>query len=154
LKRSEESRQVTRINLDCDDGDLGALGQVRAEAQIGFSFTPPVPGILEVVVDVLNLGGSVDVDITDEWWWSQALATLRNYITISVLHPGGPETQVALMDQSSVESDGDNVSAHHNHLNPVQHYMAHLFTAQPVHGGQPTISPWGAEAWTLRLRGI
>jgi hypothetical protein len=135
-----------RVNLDCDDAEFDGLSQVVADAQIAFAFTPPVPGVLEVVVDVMNLKCSVDIDITYDWWLSFARVVPRNYITVSVLHPEGPETQLALMDESTIDTDGDDTSAHNNHLNTVQHYMAHFFTAQPVPGGVSAILTVGSRS--------
>ena len=133
------------VSIGCDDSDW-ARAQVRAEAQIAFGFTPPVPGILEIVVDTQCVRGTYDLTIRDNFGFSGASAAQYNYIMISLLHPSGPETQVALMDTSAATSDGDDKTLANNHLNIVQHYFAHLFSSQPVRAGESIIVTVGTRS--------
>jgi hypothetical protein len=120
--------------------------RVRADAQIAFGFVPPVAGILQVVVDVQCVQGRYDLTIRDNLGLSGAAAAQYNYVMMSLLYPNAPEVQLALMDESHAESDGDNLSIQNNHLNVVQHYFADFFSAAPVRAGETIIVTVGTQS--------
>jgi hypothetical protein len=134
------------ITLECDDADFSDLARAQADAQVAFGFEPPVAGILQVSVDVQCLQGRYDLSIRDNFGPSGGAAAQVNWITISLLHPDGPETQLAEMDKSDWGTDGDNLSIEHRRLYPVQHYFADLFSSEPVRAGESVVVAVGTRS--------
>jgi hypothetical protein len=134
------------VTLDCDDADFSDEARAQADAQVAFGFVPPVAGILQVAVDVQCLQGRYDLSIRDNFGPSGGAAAQVNWITISLLHPDGPDTQVAEMDKSDWGTDGDNLSIEHRRLYPVQHYFANLFSSEPVRAGESIVVAVGTRS--------
>ena len=134
------------ITLDCDDADFSDDARAQADAQVAFGFVPPVAGILQVAVDVQCLQGRYDLSIRDNFGPSGGTAAQVNWITISLLHPDGPDTQLAEMDKSDWGTDGDNLNIEHRRLYPVQHYFANLFSSEPVRAGESIVVAVGTRS--------
>ena len=129
---------------DCSDGGFSNHSQAVSDSEIAFLFTPPAAGVMEIIIDMMNLHCDARVTITDNILWSGASAVLRNYAMVSVLHPDETETQLFEMDRCSLSSDGDSTGRSWNNLNRVQHYLGWFSTERPVPGGQPVIITAGS----------
>ena len=125
--------------MDCDDAGGWDLAHVIGETQIAFAFTPPVTGVIEVLIDAQSTICTHEIEIEDEWGFSDAQCTQQNYLMMNVLHPNVPVHSLALMSILSKESDGDDLSVSQETLTRGQHYYAQLFSSGPVVAGQSVI---------------
>jgi hypothetical protein len=125
--------------MDCDDADNWDLAHVIGEAQIAFAFTPPITGLIEVLIDAQSTIATHHVRIEDEWGFSDAWCNQQTYLMMNVLHPNVPESSLALMSNMYKSSGGDDLTANEEHLTRGQHYFAQLFSSGPVSAGQSVI---------------
>jgi hypothetical protein len=130
--------------MDCvDAGDFDAASIV-SESQIAFSFEPPTTGVVEVIIDAQCTIDSHDLEIEDEWGFSNAWTNQMSYLMMNVLHPNVPVSSMAQMTNMYREADGDDLSAHVELLTRGVHYSAHLFSSGPVPAGQSVVITAGA----------
>ena len=134
-----------KLTLDCTDGGFGEGMQARADAQIGFGFVPPITGLVEVIVDAQSTHGIHDVRMSDNFGFSSASAALRNYLTVSFLHPGAPENQLTPVAEAKVTSDGDDVSDR-KELSKFQHYFADVVSAKPARANETIVIAVGTRS--------
>jgi hypothetical protein len=135
--------------MDCDDAGNWDLAHVIGEAQIAFAFTPPVAGLIEVLIDAQPTIGTHSVAIEDEFGFSDAWCNQHNYLMMNVLHPNVPESSLAAMSAMSKSSGGDDLTAFEEHLTRGQHYFAQLFSSGPVPAGQSVIITVGTRSFDI-----
>lgn len=134
------------VTVDCDDAEFPDAVVADARTQIAFGFEPPVAGILQVDVDVQCVAGKYELNVRDNFGYSDAYAHLSSHIIISLLHADGPETQFHRMDERTEVTQGDNLSIEHIRLYPVQHYFATLFSSAPVRAGRSIVVAVGTRS--------
>lgn len=135
--------------MDCDDADDIDLAHVIGEAQIAFAFTPPVTGLIEVLIDAQSTIATHSLVIDDEFGFSDAWCNQHNFLMMNVLHPNVPEPSLAQMSSMSRESGGGDVTANEEHLTRGGHYFAQLFSSGPVPAGQTVIVTAGTRTFDI-----
>ena len=135
--------------MDLDDAGDWNVADVMGEAQIAFAFTPPITGVLEVLIDAQSTFGTHAIDIEDEFGFSSAWCYQNNYLMMNVLHPNVPEPSLARMSNHGAESGGDDVSTGRDNLTRGQHYFARLFSTGPVPAGQSVIISAGTQSFDI-----
>lgn len=135
--------------MDCDDGGDWNVASATAESQIAVPFVPPTAGIVEVLVDAQSSMAKHDIDIEDEFGFSDAWTYQNNYLMMNVLHPNVAEPSLSLMSNAGVKTDGDDASTHQETLIRGQHYFAHLFSAGPVPAGQTVVVTVGTRSFDI-----
>jgi len=135
--------------MDLDDAGDWNVAHVIGEAQIAFAFTPPVAGLIEVLIDAQSTIGTHNLAIEDEFGFSSAWCNQHNYLMMNVLHPNVPEHSLALMSTLSKATGGDDLTAGQSNLTRGQHYFAQLFSSGPVPAGQSVIITVGTRAFDI-----
>lgn len=135
--------------MDLDDAGDWNVAHVIGEAQIAFAFTPPVAGLIEVLIDAQSTIGTHSLSIEDEFGFSNAWCNQHNYLMMNVLHPNVPEHSVALMSTMSKKTGGDDLTASQSNLTRGQHYFAQLFSSGPVPAGQSVIITVGTRTFDI-----
>jgi hypothetical protein len=135
--------------MDGDDTGSFDLAHVIGEAQIAFGFTPPVTGLIEVLIDAQALFGTHFLEIEDEFGFSEAWCNQNNYLMMDVLHPNVPVSSLALMSNMSKETGGDDLTASQETLTRGQHYFAQLFSSGPVPAGQRVVITVGTRTFDI-----
>lgn len=138
-----------RCKMDCSDASSFDAADVIAETQIAFAFTPPVAGLVEVLIDAQSTIGTHFVRIEDEWGFSNAWCHQNNYLMMDVLHPNVPDHSLAHMSGMSKETDGDDVVAGQENLARGQHFFAQLLSSGPVPAGQSVIITVGTRTFDI-----
>ena len=82
----------------------------------------------------MNTFGHHDLDIADEWGWSEHWTHQHNYVSLNVFHPNVTERSLALMSQFDAEGNEDR-SWRVRALTPGSHYYAHLLSNGTVQAG-------------------
>jgi hypothetical protein len=123
--------------FDYDAGDVDH-GQMVMDSQVAFWYTPPSTGLVEALIEAQCGVGLHELQLTDEWGWSDSSTTQTNYIMMHVLHGnvGGPS--LAEMSRYHCESD-DSESFQHEYLVRGETYWVHLFSDGPVPAQQPVV---------------
>jgi hypothetical protein len=135
--------------MDCDDaGDFDAAS-ATAESQIAFGFVAPTAGLVEVLIDAQSSIGTHDLDIEDEFGFSNAWTNQNNFLMMNVLHPNVSEPSLSLMSNSYAETDGDDLNVHRENLTRGQHYFAQLFSSGPVPAGQSVVVTVGTRTFDI-----
>jgi hypothetical protein len=134
--------------MDLDDAGNWNVAHVIGEAQIAFAFTPPIAGVIEVLIDAQSTIGKHSLSIQDEFGFSDAWCNQHNFMMMNVLHPNVPEHSLAAMSSFSRETGGSDVSAGQS-LTPGQHYFAQLFSTGPVPKGQSVIITAGTRSFDI-----
>jgi hypothetical protein len=135
--------------MDCGDAGSFDYASATAEAQIAFGFEAPTPGLVEVLIDAQSTICRHELEMEDEWGWSDSWTDQNNNLMINVLHPNVLEPSVALMSNFYSEFDGDYSSVRRENLTRGQHYFAHLFSAGPVPGGQSVAVTVGTRTFDI-----
>ena len=135
--------------MDLDDAGDWNVAHVIGEAQIAFAFTPPVAGVIEVLIDAQSTIGRHFISIEDEYGFSDAWCHQNNYLMMNVLHPNVPEHSLARMSSHDAESGGDDVTTGAENLTRGQHYFARLFSSGPVPAGQSVIVTAGTRTFDI-----
>ena len=135
--------------MDCGDAGDFDYASATAEAQIAFGFEAPTTGLVEVLIDAQSTNGTHDLDMEDEWGWSESWTNQNNYLMMNVLHPNVLEPSLALMSNFYAEFDGDDSTDHRENLTRGQHYFAQLFSAGPVPGGQSVVVTVGTRTFDI-----
>ncbi|MFN7978576.1 MAG: hypothetical protein U0P30_10590 [Vicinamibacterales bacterium] len=135
-----------QCTMDLDDAGNWNLASVVGESQIAVAFTPPVTGVIEVLVDAQCTIDGHAIHIEDEFGFSDAWCDHTSALMVDVLHPNVPTPTVAAMAHTRLESDGDDTSQVVNILTGGQHYFAQLFATGPVQAGQTVIVTAGAQS--------
>lgn len=135
-------------SMDLDDAGNWNVAHVIGEAQIAFAFTPPIAGVIEVLIDAQSTIGRHSLSIQDEFGFSNAWCNQHNFMMMNVLHPNVPEHSLAAMSSFSRETGGSDVSAGQS-LTPGQHYFAQLFSTGPVPKGQSVIITAGSRSFDI-----
>lgn len=120
--------------MDCDDAGSFDLASAQVDTELVFVYTAPRSGRLEVLVDAMNTFGHHDLDIADEWGWSEHWTHQHNYVSLNVFHPNVAERSLALMSQFDAEGNEDR-SWRVRALTPGSHYYAHLLAHGTVQAG-------------------
>jgi hypothetical protein len=137
------------VTMDASDpGDFGAASGT-AEAQIAFGFEAPTAGLVEVLIDAQCSIGTHNIEIEDNFGFSNAWTYQKNFLMMNVLHPNVPEPSLSLMSNASADTGGDDVSVHRENLTRGQHYFAHLFSAGPVPAGQSVVVTVGTRTFDI-----
>lgn len=135
--------------MDCYDAGDFDYASATAEAQIAFGFEAPTAGLVEVLIDAQSTIATHDLDIVDEFGWSNAWTDQNNYLMMNVLHPNVPEPSLSLMSNVYAETDGDDLHVHRENLTRGQHYFAHLFSSGPVPAGQSVVVTVGTRTFDI-----
>jgi len=135
--------------MDCDDAGSFDFASVIGESQIAFAFTPPITGLIEVLIDAQSTFDTHHIDIEDEFGFSDAWCNQNNHLMMNVLHQNVPEPSLALMSNLYEESDGDDLTANRENLTRGQHYFAQLFSSGPVPAGQSVIITVGTRTFDI-----
>lgn len=135
-----------QCTMDLDDAGNWNVASVVGEAQIAVAFTPPVTGVIEVLIDAQCTIDSHAIHIEDEFGFSNAWCHHNSALMMDVLHPNVPSPTVAAMARTRLESDGDDTSQVTSILTAGQHYFAQMFATGPVQAGQTVIVTAGARS--------
>jgi hypothetical protein len=122
--------------MNCDDAGDFDFASVDVHCQVVMTFTPPVAGVVEVLIDAQSTVGTHDLRTEDEFGFSKSSTGQTNYLTATVLHPNVPTPSYAEMSQFMLENDGDDITRHQENLTTGQHYFGHLFSTGPVPAGE------------------
>jgi hypothetical protein len=120
--------------MDCNDAGSFDLAQAIVDTECVFIYQAPRAGRLEVIVDAMNLFGHHDLQIADEWGWSDHWTHQHNYLSLNVFHPNVTERSLSLMSQFDREGNEDatwKVRA----LTPGNHYYGHMVSNGAVQAG-------------------
>jgi hypothetical protein len=135
--------------MDLDDAGDWNVAHVIGEAQIAFAFTPPIAGLVEVLIDAQSTIGTHHIEIEDEFGFSDAWCRQNNYLMMNVLHANVPEHSLAHMSNLDEDSGGDDVTTNRENLTRGQHYFAQLFSSGPVPAGQSVIITVGTRSFDI-----
>jgi hypothetical protein len=134
--------------MDCDDADDIDFASVDTHVDVVMSFTPPVAGVVEVLIDVQNTLCSHDISTEDEFGWSDSSTGQTNYLSCNVLHPNVVEPSYAEMSTFAVSGNDDD-SHHQENLDIGQHYFGHLFSTGSVPAGEALIVTAGTRSFDI-----
>lgn len=138
-----------QCTMDLDDAGNWNVASVLGESQIAVAFSPPVAGVIEVLIDAQCTIDRHAIHIEDEFGFSDAWCAHTSSLAMDVLHPNVPEPTLAAMAHTRLESDGDDSSRVVNILTGGQHYFAQMFATGPVSAGQTVIVTAGARAFDI-----
>lgn len=136
----------SQCTMDLDDAGNWNVASVVGESQIAVAFTPPVTGVIEVLIDAQCTIDGHAIHIEDEFGFSDAWCSHTSALMMDVLHPNVAEPTVATMAHTRLDSDGDDASQVINILTGGQHYFAQMFATGPVPAGQTVIVTAGARS--------
>ena len=134
--------------MDCDDADDIDYASVDTHVDVVMSFTPPVSGVVEVLIDAQNTFCSHDIRTEDEFGWSDSSTGQTNYLSSNVLHPNVVEPSYAEMSTFSVSGNDDD-SFHQENLAIGRHYFGHLFSTGSVPAGESVIVTAGTRSFDI-----
>lgn len=136
-----------RATMDCDDAGSFDYASVTAESQVAVGFVAPATGLVEVLIDAQSTIDAHELEIDDEFGFSEAWCNQNSHLMMNVLHPDVPEPSLALMSNLYRETDGDDLYAHQDNLTRGQHYYAHLYSSGPVAAGQHVVVTAGSRTF-------
>ena len=134
--------------MDCDDADDFDYASVDVHCQLVMTFTPPVTGVVEVLIDAQSTLGTHDLRTEDEFGFSDSSTGQTNFLTFTVLHPNVVQPSYAEMSHFELTTD-DDTSRHQENLTTGQHYFGHLFSTGPVPAGESVTVVAGTRSFDI-----
>jgi hypothetical protein len=134
--------------MDCDDADDFDYASVDVHCQMVMTFTPPVTGVVEVLIDAQSTLGTHDLRTEDEFGFSDSSTGQTNYLSFTVFHPNVVEPSYAEMSHFELRTD-DDVIRHQENLTTGQHYFGHLFSTGPVPAGESVTVVAGTRSFDI-----
>jgi hypothetical protein len=134
-------------SMHCTDAGDFDLATVTCESQIAFGFVPPITGIVEVLIDAVSTFDRHQLQISDEFGFSDASCSQTSFLMMNVLHPNVAAPSLAQMAGVSEETEGDSFFFDESLLTRGRHFFAHLFSAGAVPAGQSVVVTAGARTF-------
>jgi hypothetical protein len=134
--------------MDCDDADDFDFASVDVHCQLVMTFTAPVTGLVEVLIDAQSTHGTHDLRTANEFGFSDSSTGQTNFLTCTVFHPNVVEPSYAEMSHFELDTD-DDTTRHQENLSIGQHYFGHLFSTGPVPAGESVTVVAGTRSFDI-----
>jgi len=134
--------------MDCGDADDFDYASVDVHCQLVMTFTPPVTGVVEVLIDAQSTVGTHDLRTADEFGFSDSSTGQTNFLSFTVYHPNVVQPSYAEMSHFELRTD-DDTSRHQENLSTGQHYYGHLFSTGPVPAGESVTVVAGTRSFDI-----